>query len=72
MEVHRPLLATATPNEKRTGSAVTMRTYRGYLGGVGNTDEVRPHARWCGGESAAALAIVFDAGEATVHRRVAP
>jgi len=30
--VHRPLLATARPDEKLTGSEVTMQTYRGYLG----------------------------------------
>ena len=32
VQVLRPLLATATPDKKRTGSAVTMRTYQGYLG----------------------------------------
>ena len=32
MEVHRPLLAMAWPDEKRMGSTVTTLTYRGYLG----------------------------------------
>ena len=72
MEVRQPLLATARPGKKRTGSMVTTQTYRGYLGGVGNTDEVRPRARWCGSESAEALAIVFCADEATIHRSVTP
>lgn len=38
----------------------------------GKCDGVCPHAWLCGSESAAALAIVFNAGEAMVHRRVTP
>ena len=71
-EVHRSLLAMARPGEKRTGSSVITRTYRGYQGGVGNTDEVHPHARWCGSESSAALAVVFRVGEATIGHSVTP
>ena len=69
-EVRRPSPATASPGEERKSSVVTTRTYLDYVGFGWKHWRGCPHARWCGGESTAALRVVFHTGEATIRNEV--
>ena len=62
----------ASLGEECLSSVVMMRPYCDYLGLARCSDKICPHARWRGGESAAALRVVFRAGEASIRGEVMP
>ena len=60
----------ASLGEERKSSMVTTQTYLDYLGFGWKHQRECPHARQCGSESATALTVVFNVGEAMVRREI--